>query len=156
MNYFGTYSEFLDSVLELLDNGFDNPKRVDIAISYSQGNRVSIITMQVSPTAIVHSLTFYYDSALNLFDCVGYKNKTIFRVGQESEAFQFVGKVNCYLLENSLKRSLYAEEQTKEVGHDAERIKSKIQEIQHLKDRLRIEAGKNQSMRNQIKVFKKR
>ena len=85
-----------------------------------------------------------------------YKNKKIIRLGRGSKAFQTVDKINRYLLENLPKRNPYAERQIKEGENDDERLQSKNAQLQHLKDRLRIEAGKNQNLRNQIKVFKNR
>ncbi len=157
MTYTVKNSEFLGLVMKLLGNGFDNPKQVEIAISHSQGNRLSIITMQVSPTAIVHSLIFFYTLELALFDAISYKNKELFRVERNSESFHAVEKINRYLLaEKMRKRNLFAENEIPEKEKDDGRIESKNQQIEHLKDRLRIEAGKNQSLRNQIKVFKSR
>ena len=70
MNYFAKHSEFIDLVLKLLGSGFGNPTKVNIGVSYSQTKRLSTITIEVSPSAVIHSLIFFYTRGLTLYDAI--------------------------------------------------------------------------------------
>jgi hypothetical protein len=157
MNYFSRDEDIKQSVLKLLGGGFSKKiERVNFGVAYSQNRKLSVIIIEVAPSSIIHSIVLFYTKGVVLYDAVTFKNKRFFRIVRGTKAFGQVEKISEMLLKEIPKSNPYmARELDEEVDLDS-RLQMKNAQIQHLKDRLRIEAGKNQNLRNQIKVLKHR
>ena len=154
MNYFTTNTEFRDSVLKLLGGGFSNVTKISIGVSYSQLRKMSVVEIEVFPSSIVHSLIFFYSRTLRLYDVICYKNRRYFRVSQQGSSFKLVDKINRFLMTKIPKSNPLSQRKIYEDADEENNMKD--YQIQHLKDRLRIEQDTNRSLRNQLKVKKSR
>lgn len=152
MNYYSEDLELIKSVAKLLGDGFSMAERVNFGVSYSQNRRLSIVTIELMPTASIHSLIYFYSRGLTLYDVVAYKNKRYFKVNRGSKEFGDVEKINQIVLKYIPKRNPINSREIQE--DDDSMLQLKDEQIQHLKDRLRISAETLRSLRNQIKILK--
>jgi hypothetical protein len=152
MNYVTTIPKVRDAVMQLLGTGFSDAQKVHIGVTYSQTRKLSIIIIEVSPTPIIHSLIFFYSRNMTLSDVLFYRNKRYVRIGQGGKAFKCVDFINRFLLNKIPRYSPYIQKKIEEEANSE--IESKDNQIQHLKDMLRIQRDTNQSLRNQIKALR--
>jgi hypothetical protein len=115
---------------------------------------MSVVIMSVAPTAVVHALILFYKNGAVLYDVVGYKNKKYNRINHSGHAVEKIDHVGRFILEELPKRNSYIRHKIEEeMGSDCA-IKTKEQDIQRLKDRIRILQDTNGSLHNQIKSLK--
>jgi hypothetical protein len=156
MNYTTTNREFRESVLELIGTGFTNATKINLGVSYSQNRKLSIVMIEVSPSPIIHSLIFFYTRGLELHDVLCYRQKRFIRVNRSGDAFENVDRINRYLLKHLPKASPIAPKKIDEQTGRNRDVGIKDEQIQRLKDRIRIHIETNRSLRNQIKFLKDR
>jgi hypothetical protein len=154
MNYITSNEKLRESVLKLLGSGFSNSTKISIGVSYSQMRKITVVDIEVFPSSLVHSLIFFYSRTMRLYDVIYYKNRRYFRVSQQGKSFELVDKINRFLMTKIPRYNPLSQRKIYE-GEDS-RIEMKDQQIQHLKDRLRIQQDTIRSLRNQLKVVKSR
>ncbi len=151
MNYFSTDNDLIKSVAHLLGYGHSRAERVNFGVSYSQNRRLSIVTVELAPTVNLHSLIYIYTRGQALYDVLAVKNKRYYRVNQKGDEAEHVGRINKLVMEDIPKRNPINARELDE--NDDSMMQLKDNQIQHLKDRLRIEQERSRSLRNQIKAL---
>ena len=127
-------------------------ERVNFGVSYSQNRKLSVVTVELSPTASIHSLIYIYSRSLTLYDVLAFKNKRYFKVSRGSKESEHVERINKVVMKDIPKRNPI---NARELDEDDESMMQlKDNQIQHLKDRLRIEQERSRSLRNQLKRLK--
>lgn len=147
MNYFSKDKDLIKAVAKLLGDGFNMAERVNFGVSYSQNRKLSVVIVELMPTASIHSLIFFYSRSLSLYDVVAYKNKRYYKVNRGNKEFGDVEKINQIVIKDIPKRNpINARELDEEVEQDYA--------LEHQKDLLRIARETIRSLRNQIKSLK--
>ncbi len=155
MNFYSeTNNEVRQAVLSLLGEGFENAKRINFSISYSQNRKLSIVTIEISPSALIHGLIFFYTRGLKLYDAIVYRNKRFARLNRSGDSLQRIDRINRFLLDKLPNYSPVALKKIKETASGDDDAKDL--QIQRLKDRLEITTATNRSLRNQIKALRAR
>jgi predicted RNase H-like nuclease (RuvC/YqgF family) len=110
----------------------------------------------MSPTPIVHALTFYYSRSFSLYDVVRYKQRQIKRIGTGTSPINEIHKLNKFIMKNISRSNQTGERRIKEDLINEVDCVSKDYQIQSLKDRLKIARDTIQSLRNKIEQLRKR
>ena len=157
MNYVSENNrEIRELVLNLLGSGFSNAKRINFSVSYSQSRKLSVITVEVSPSSTIHALLFFYTRAFSLYDAFIYKSRTFHRLSGVGGSLARMDEINRFMLEKLPRYNpIAARKIAEETGSKCD-AELKDQQIQRMKDRLRIEKDSNQSLRNQLKALRAR
>jgi len=156
MNYFSDNSEVRELVLKLLGGGFSNAKRINFSVSYAQNRKLSIITIEAYPSSTIHALIFIYTRSLRLFDVLAYRGRLFRRINRSGDALKRLDRINQFILKKIPRLSPIAIKRIKEGSNRDSSNDLKTQQIQHLKDRIRIEKESNRSLRNQLKALRAR
>lgn len=152
MNYYSNDKDLIKSVAKLLGDGFSMAERVNFGVSYSQSRKLSVVVVELMPTASIHSLIFFYSRGMTLYDVVAFKNKRYYKVNRGNKEFGDVEKINQIVMKDIPKRNPINARGLDE--NDDSMMQLKDNQIQHLKDRLRIEQERSRSLRNQIKALR--
>ena len=157
MNFYTEHHpEIRDAVVKLLRGGFPNVKRVNFSVSYAQNRKISIVTVELVPVSVTHGLIFFYTRSLRLMDAFSYRNGRFFRITRSGEALKLIDLINKFILTKIPRLSPIALRRIKEDSSSDGGDDLKKQQIQHLKDKNRIEQDVSRSLRNQIKSLRTR
>ena len=157
MNFFSQGNEQIkNDVQDLLGKHFPEAVRVNFGVAYSQNRKLSVVVIEMAPCSIVHSLIFFYTRGLVLYDAWYYRGMTFHRLGRGGDPFNRLDRLNKFILGKIPKYSPLAPREIKESSLDSSSDKRKDEEIQRLKDRLRIQQDSNRSLRNQLKTSRER
>jgi hypothetical protein len=152
MNYFTTQKDVLESVKKLLGSGFSDATQVNFGVTYSQNRKMSVVVIELSPSAIVNSILFIYSKGLALYDVISYKSKHYVRVTQSGQSFRHIDRINKFLMNGIAKYNPIAQRKIEEDANSE--IETKDNQIIRMKDLLRITRDTNQSLRNQVKALR--
>jgi hypothetical protein len=157
MNFFSENNkELRELVLQLLGGRFSNAKRVNFSVSYAQNRKLSTVVIEVSPCSTVHALIFFYTRSLRLLDAINYRNRRYFRITRSGDALKRIDRINKFILSKIPKLSPIALRRIREEDDSDGSDELMKQQIQHLKDKNRIEQDVSRSLRNQIKGLRSR
>jgi len=81
MNFYSTNKDLLNGLSKLFNISLTNDMRINYSVSYSKKRRLSIVIIELSYTPIVHSLIFFYNRGISLYDVVLYDRRKIVRRG---------------------------------------------------------------------------
>ena len=158
MNFYTEHNpEIRQAVVKLLRGGFPNVKRVNFSVSYAQNRKISIVTVELVPVSVTHGLIFFYTRSLRLVDSFSYRNGRFYRIARTGDALKLINLINKFILTKLPRLSPIALRRIKEEsGRSDGGDELKKQQIQHLKDKNRIEQDVSRSLRNQIKGLRSR
>jgi hypothetical protein len=157
MNFYSeNNNELRELVLKLLGGGLPSVKRINFSVSYSQNRKLSIVTIEAAPRATIQALIFIYSRSLSLYDAIGYRGRRFYRINRSGDSLKRLDKINQFILKKIPRTSPIAIRKIKEGSVSDTGDEMKDQQIQHLKDRNRIEKETNRSLRNQMKALRAR
>jgi hypothetical protein len=156
MNFYSEHNAKIDNdVHELLGMDSQGSKRINFAVSYSQNRKLSVVVIEVSPSTIIHSLVFFYTRGLTLLDAWRYRNRQFQRIPRGGDSLQRIDRLNKFIL---MMIPEYAPVGPRRIS-EADSVTTadndrKDQQIQRLKDRIRVEQDISRGLRNQIKTLR--
>ena len=157
MNYYSeNNNEVRELVLKLLGGGLSNVKRINFSVSYSQNRKLSVVTIEASPSPTIQGLIFFYSRSLKLYDAIAYRGRQFRRINRSGDSLKRMDRINRFILEKIPRFSPIAIRKIKEASTSDSGNELKDQQIQRLKDRLRIQQDTNQGLRNQLKALRDR
>ncbi len=154
MNYYSTNPEILRAVVSLLGDGFSNASRASFGVAYSQNRKLSIVTVELSPSTTIHALFFIYTKGMVLYDVIRYSNKASQSINRSASDLKRVERIHELLTRWIPKISQTASLRIAEEQNSDEEKERKEQEIQRLKNRMEVEKSINKGLRDQIKVLR--
>ena len=127
--------------------------RINYSVSYSQKRRLSIVIIELSYTPIVHSLIFFYNRGISLYDVILYDRRKIVRRGP-SGLLKYIHKINKQILKNIPRINRIYHYRIRE-NEEGTRI-DKLNDIKNdnLKNKLRLSKDTISSLRREIKNLK--
>ena len=153
MNFYSTNKDLLNGLSKMFHISLTKDMRINYSVSYSQKRRLSIVIIELSYTPIVHSLIFFYNRGISLYDVILYDRRKIIRRGP-SGLLKYIDKINKQILKNipRINRIYHYRIRENEEG----RREDKLNDIENdnLKNKLRLSKDTISSLRRQIKNLK--
>lgn len=154
MNFTSKNSELRKEVEGLIGEKLSNDGIVNFSVSYSQNHKLSLVVIELSRTAVLHSLIFIYTRGLTLYDVQRYKNKMFHRINFNGHDMKKISFINDFILRNINRSNPVPDRKLKEVVVDNMKDDVKDFQIKRLRDQMKILRDQIQSLRNQLKFVK--
>lgn len=156
MNYYTKDKEILRYMEEILGDS-PNSSVMNITAEYSQGRKLSSVSIQIEGFPLYHRLILIYCSSIKLYDALKYKNKTVFRLGQLSQITPQIEAINKFVLKNIPHTIPQASRKLNEdKGGSDSQIEILKSENKMLKDKIQSLRGQMDSFRDKITMLNKK
>lgn len=155
MNFYSTDKILLEKMSKYFRIPLTDSMKINYSVSYSQMRRLSIVTLELTNTHIIHSLIFFYTRSFGLYDVIYYRQKKMIR-NIDSKFIKYIHRINKKILKNIPKINKHNYSKLKEVNEDSRKNEMKDIEIENLKNKLRHSKDTVSSLRNQIKTMKEK
>ncbi|HEX2866976.1 MAG TPA: hypothetical protein VHO03_08025 [Ignavibacteriales bacterium] len=143
MNFF-TKNENILAKMEEIFGKSSNSNLVNFSGDYSQGRKLTSVSVQIEGFPLYHSLIFIYNRSVQLYDVLKYKNHTVYRMGQLTQVTPQIEAINNFILKNIPHVN---PQNSRKLNEDSEINDS---QIEILKSENKMLKGKIQSLRSQM------
>ncbi len=155
MNFYSKNKYLMNGLSKLFGIPLADDMRINYSVSYSQKRRISIVLVELAYTPIVHSLIFFYNRGISLYDVILYDRRKIVRKGSTG-FIKHIHKINKQILRNIPRINRILSYKLREDKEGSREDKFDKLEIEKLKNELRLSRDTISSLQRQIKLLKKK
>lgn len=134
-----------------------NSKVVNMAVDYSQGRKLTSVSVQIEGYPLFHSLIFIYNRSVQLYDVLKYKSHTVYRMGQLTQISPQIEIINKFILKHIPHIN---PQNSRKLNEDSEISDSQIEilrsENKMLKDKIQSLRSQMDSFRDKIEMLNKK
>ena len=155
MNFYSKNKYLLDGMSKMFNISLTKDMRINYAVSYAQNRRVTIVLVELTYSPIIHSLIFFYNRGLSLYDVILYDRRKIIRKGPAG-LIKYIHKINKQILKNIPRINRIYSYKLRENEEGSREEEFQEIEIDKLKNQLRLSKDTISSLRRELKNEKRK